>query len=184
MRLARLVMSGCLMVLFAASVAGAETDRSDWTNLIGLTAVSETVSISLNLEGAEDFDLNADRLQVLVRERLKREGLLSSSREQLPKLNFSILGHSGGGGGAEYRVEMTLTAQVQSPFIKERTIHATIWQGMESDRQLMYYDPIKKKILEPPGPIRSRVETTLLQLLESFIADLRKANPKMKSGRK
>lgn len=166
-----------LLTLILGSI-GSASERGDWTNLVGLSAISETVSVSLNLEGAEDFDLKAERLRDLARGRLKDEGLLRPEDSQLPSVAVFIVGHSGGGGGAEYTIRLVLSSRVPSPFIKDRSIRATVWHASESDRQLMRYDSATKKVVKPAGPLQQRVEATLLQVIEALVADIRKANPR------
>lgn len=178
MQTAKISLPACITILLALSTAGSPPEASEWINLVGLTAVLDKIPIQIDLQGAEDFDLKVDRLRNLVVERLKKEGLLPGSGTQLPTLSVSIVGRSGGNGGADYSIELTLTARVQSPFTKERTIVATIWQASQSDHQLMSYDPTKQKLMKPPGPLNRRVEITLGQLLERFVADVRKANAK------
>lgn len=133
----------------------AESERGDRINLVGLKAVAESISITLKLEGAEDFDLKAEQLRMLIRERLKKAALLGAPGKQLPRFAVSIAGRSGGRGGADYSVTMTLAARVPSPFAKDRTISAIVWHAGELDHQLMFYDAAARKI-----PIRLALFTS------------------------
>jgi hypothetical protein len=178
MRLVPLAVSGCVLVISLALASATTFAEADWTHLIGLPGISERVSITVKLEGAEEFGLKPERLQSLIRDRLRKDGILGGSAKDLPTLNVSVAGRSTGGGGADYRVEITLSARVQSPFAKERSIAAIIWRADSSDSQAMSYDPASKKVLNPPGPLNARVEATLLQVMDTFAADVRKANPR------
>ncbi len=164
-----------LVVLLLATSAAAD-GTTPWANLAGLKAVSPNVHVTLNLQGAEVLQVEAQHVQRLVRSKLETAKLLGSTNDDLPEVEVIVTGKSTGGGGAEYAVEVLLTAKVVSPLAPDRNIQVIIWRAVGVDRATMSYDPKLKKLVAPPGSPKDSVNSTVEEVIESLINGARKAN--------
>lgn len=96
----------------------------------------------------------------------------------LPRLSVSLTGFSTGGGGADYTVEILLLAHLPSPYAQERSLEAIIWKGVSSGRDLMRYNPVSKKLVEPGGPISDRVYASVREVAARLAKDFKTASAK------
>ncbi len=154
-----------LLFLTLATYAVAD-DLTPWTNLVGLKRFSPSVHVSLALGGAEELKISATDVQAVVTKELTTTGLVGPQSTDLPQVQVLVSGEGTGGGGASYTVEMFVATYVPSPFGAKRTIQAIVWRGAASDHQMMSYDPKHKKIVNPPGSPKDRIQATVRELVE------------------
>ncbi len=144
------------------------------TNLEGLREIHQHITVSLNLRGAEEFNVYAKKVVKIIQTELANAGLPAKKSEPgLPKLNVNVSGESVGGGVATYTVEMVLHLRVPSPFIEDRTIDAIVWREKKTDN-LALHDPLG---LFVKGPINQRVYDSVREVVARLISDFKKANP-------
>jgi hypothetical protein len=166
------------MLLFISGSAVARSQQLPWDNLVGIKNLDKQFTVHLDLQGAEEFDLSANRVQQILVRRFEDAKLVGTGATLKPRADVFISGYPTGGGGGSWTVEMTLTASVSSPFAKDHKIQAIVWRAQKSDQQIMSYDPDKKKVQHPVTALSKRVETTVSEVAELLIQDLKKANLK------
>jgi hypothetical protein len=146
-------------------------------NLVGITKVHENISGALNLKGADEFQVDSQKITVLLRDALNSVGIATNgSGLGTPMVGVSISGESTGGGGARYTVEVFVRATTSSPFAKNRSVEAIFWRGVSSGEEMQRYDPVSKSFIKPSGPINERVYASVREVAARLAADLKKAN--------
>jgi hypothetical protein len=146
-------------------------------NLVGITKVHENISVALNLKGADEFQVDSQKVTALLREALSSAGIgTNGSGLGTPMVGVSISGESTGGGGARYTVEVFVRATTSSPFAKNRSVEAIFWRGVASGEEMQRYDPASKGFIKPSGPINERVYASVREVASRLAADLKKAN--------
>jgi hypothetical protein len=145
-----LTISALASLLIARiAMGGPDFDERQWRNLVGLRAISNRLSIQVNFHGVESLGLDMSRLEAGISQTLAKEGLLLEASVNLPSLLISTTGRSSDGKEGEYRIQLTLSARVQSPFMKDKHIQAIIWQAEQSDSQTLEYNPETRKLDHP-----------------------------------
>jgi len=97
----------CLLVLAVFSPVAPHVMSQDFTppgNLVGITKVHENISLALNLKGADQFQVDSQKITMLLRDALSSVGIgTNGSGLGTPMVGVSISGESTGGGGALHR---------------------------------------------------------------------------------
>lgn len=169
-----------LLVLFTLPLLGAVAladDSTPFTNLVGITKVHEKMSVSLNIEGAEEFRVDPERVSSIVRKTLISAGVgADGSGIGVPMVSVSIAGQSTGGGGARYTVELIVRATIPSPFTKNRSVEAIFWRAVATSDEMVRYDPESKDFIKPSSQIGERVYGSVQEIASRLESDLKKAN--------
>jgi hypothetical protein len=155
----------------------AQSKITPWTNLAGVRGIQPTISVSLDVEGAQDLDLQSNQIKTVATEQFTKSGLLSKPGTAAPQLYIVVSGRGTGGGGADYSIELLLTAHLASPFTSNHGIEVIIWRSSMRDSQNTRYDPVSKKLVNVPGTPKDRMIGSLKEILAKLIADIGKANP-------
>lgn len=146
-------------------------------NLVGIKEINQRITVSLQLKGADEFRVDPEHIKRIVVNTLSSGGIsVKKTDTALPMLSVSITGESAGGGGASYTVELFLRAYLPSPFTKGHSIEAIIWKASSSGQEMMRFDPVAKKLVEPGGPINERVYGSVHEIAVRLIKDLKTAN--------
>jgi len=169
-RISRGLLLNVIAAVFAVSAyAQSPTPAS---NLAGIKQLRERVDVSLSLKGADEFGVEAGEVAKIVRTTLLASGLTFAKGDfKMPGIQISVQGESTGGGGAQFAVELVVTALLPSPFVKERSIQAIIWRGTASGHHLQRYDPATKELIKPTGLIRDRVYESVKEVASRLASD-------------
>ena len=166
----------CLLVLATFPPFAPHAMSQDFTppgNLVGITKVHENIAVALNLKGADEFQVDSQKITVFLRDALSSVGILTNgSGLGTPMVGVSISGESTGGGGARYTVEVFVRATTLSPFAKDRSVEAIFWRGAASGEEVQRYDPAAKGFIKPNGPINERVYASVREVAGRLAADL------------
>lgn len=166
-----------LVTLLLRGTAALADDLTPYMNLAGITKVHEKLSVSLNLKGAEEFRIDAEKVINAVRKALTSTGVATDgSGIGVPMVSVWIAGQSTGGGGALYTVELIVRATIPSPFTKNRSVEAIFWRAVANGEETMRYDPASKDFVKPSGQIDERVYGSVQEVASWLAIDLKKAN--------
>jgi len=171
-------VKGLLALVFSGAVAihAIAQDLTPAGNLTGITIVSEKISVALDLMGAEEFKLDAQKITAIVRDALMEAGVgTNGSGIGTPKVSVGISGQSSGRGTGQYTVEVVVRATIPSPFAKNRNVDAIFWRGAASGEQTLRFEP-GVGIIEPSGTIDERVYTSIREVAARLAADFKNAN--------
>jgi len=164
-----LAVAGAPVALFGADLPA--------SNLAGIDKVYERIGVTLNLEGADEFGIDPQKIIAIFSEALNRAGVsIDGTGAGLPLLSVEISGAATGGGGARFSVEAVIRVTgLPSPYVQNRSIEAIIWRKSLSNEELNRFDPIANQLVEPPAPLQSRVYDIARQVALTLESDFRRA---------